>query len=58
MIFPEPEILNLFAADLWVFSFGIFFGTPAELRRKDDDHFPAILAQGSVNSAYLGNCQR
>lgn len=38
MIFPVPEILNLFTAVLWVFSFDIFVFTCGN-RINDDDHF-------------------
>ncbi len=42
MIFPEPETLNLLAAVLHVFSFGILLHTPAQLGRQDHDQLAAI----------------
>lgn len=38
---PLPEILNLFAAVLFVFSFDILFASPGGLRIDHKDHFQA-----------------
>lgn len=54
VIFPEPVILNRFAAVLFVFSFGIFLGSRIGLGIQHHDHLPSVQRGRAFHDGDVG----